>query len=101
GTITGEEIQAHLVQTTSYPPVLSGPVAGRLKPDGPMMIAVEGAGPSISTIEPPSKNESSPKIHWQRAGRGMSSGGGSIGPVIADLLGDGHTEELMDETHAH
>ncbi len=100
GTISGEGIQAHLVQTAPFQPVLSGPVAGRLKPDGPMIVAVEGAGPSIITLSPPTHKESSPHVHWQRAGRGMSNGGHTIGPVIADLLGDGHAEVLMADHDA-
>jgi outer membrane protein assembly factor BamB len=66
-----------------------------------MAVIAEGAAQSVLAIEPPKMSGGQPRLIWQRPGRGMNDGGRSLGPLAADLDGDGGCEIVVaDQTPA-
>ncbi|MBI4600536.1 MAG: hypothetical protein HY721_01110 [Planctomycetes bacterium] len=70
----------------------SPPVAARLRPGGPVTVAAEGPAGRILVLEPPREAGASPRLLWQRPGRGMADGNRRLGLLAADLDGDGGAE---------
>ena len=67
------------------------PIAARPAPGEPLLVFAEGAGETVFAVRPPRRG-GSPEIARELPGRGL--GDGSLGPVAADLDGDGRTEIL-------
>jgi len=87
--------QARLVERSPLGVTVSTPIAARLTPNGPMTVLVEGAAQTIFALQAPQPGEKSPQILWRRPGRGMADGGRLLGPLAADLEGDGGHEVVV------
>src|SRR5206468_9023850 len=74
---------------------VSTPIAARLRPNGPMTIVVEGAAQQIVALQPPVAGTNTPRVLWRRPGRGMGDGSRWVGPLAADLDGDGGNEVVV------
>jgi outer membrane protein assembly factor BamB len=56
---------------------------------------VEGAAQQIFALRAPKPNSNAPQLLWRRPGRGMSDGSRWLGPLAADLDGDGGNEIIV------
>lgn len=91
--IDGHRTQPRLVKDEPLSSPISMPVAARLAPGGPMAIVVEAAGGQVLAMQP--QPDGSAHILWQRPGRGMTDGSRAVGPLAADLDGDGGNEVIV------
>jgi hypothetical protein len=92
----GSDAEIRVVEDQSLGVSLSTPIVARLRPNGPMTVVVEGAGDQIVALEPPAPglalSARTPRPLWRRPGRGMGDGSRWLGPLAADLDGDGGAE---------
>jgi outer membrane protein assembly factor BamB len=79
---------------------VSTPIAARLRPQGPMTVVVEGGAGHICALEPPAAGADTPRALWRRPGRGMGDGSRWLGPLAADLDGDGGSEIIAADRDA-
>jgi outer membrane protein assembly factor BamB len=99
-SLFGENAEARVVEDRPLGVSLSAPIAARLRPGGPMTVVVEGAGEQIVALEGPAPRPQgaslpTPRLVWRRPGRGMSDGSRNLGPLAADLDGDGGNEVVV------
>jgi hypothetical protein len=73
----------------------STPIAARLRSNGPVVVIAEAAAQQITALLPPASLTNAPTLVWRRPGRGMSDGSRWLGPVAADLKGDGGSEVVV------
>src|SRR6185295_13909577 len=93
--LAGQEAEARLVENRPLGVTVSTPIAARLRPGGPMTVIVEGAGEQILALEfPPAaeRQSNTARLLWRGPGRGMGDGSRWLGPIAADLDGDGGDE---------
>ena len=57
-----------------------------------MTAVAEGATQELFALESPRPGANAPQLLWHRPGRGMGDGSRWLGPVAADLDGDGGNE---------
>lgn len=86
--------EARLVERSPLGVTVSTPIAARLSPNGPMAVVVQGAAQTMVALQAPERGRSSPRVLWRRPGRGMGDGSRWLGPVAADLVGDGGKEVI-------
>ena len=95
-SLVGQGVEARVVQDHPLGVTVSTPIAARLRPNGAMTVIVEGAAQQIVALEPPASGpalrDGTPRVVWRRPGRGMGDGSRWLGPLAADLKGDGGNE---------
>src|SRR5439155_2000959 len=97
-SLVGQGAEARVVENRPLGVTVSTPIAARLRPNGPMTVVVEGAAEQIVALEAPppgaphSGQVGTPRLVWRRPGRGMGDGSRWLGPLAADLDGDGGNE---------
>jgi hypothetical protein len=100
-SLAGNGAEARVVEDRPVGVSLSTPIIARLRPDGPMTVVVEGAAGQIVALEAPAlavlqgTQDASPRVVWRRPGRGMGDGSRWLGPLAADLNGDGGNEVVV------
>jgi len=100
-TLVGNGAEVRVVENRPLGISLSTPIVARLRPNGPMTVVVEGAAGQIVALEAPAPAvpqgapSGSPRVVWRRPGRGMSDGSRWLGPLAADLDGDGGNEVVV------
>ena len=100
-SLVGNGAETRVVENWHLGVSLSTPIVARLRPNGPMTVVVEGAAEQIVAIEPPAAvvphgaQGGSPRVVWRRPGRGMGDGSRWLGPLAADLDGDGGNEVVV------
>src|SRR3989440_5614467 len=100
-SLVGQGAEARVVENRPLGVTVSTPIAARLRPDGPMTVVVEGAGEQIVALQPPVPGVpqgapgGTPRVMWRRPGRGMGDGSRWLGPLAADLDGDGGDEVIV------
>ena len=87
--------EARLVESRPLGVTVSTPIAARLRPNGAMTVVAEGAAEQIVAIEARGSGTNIPRLLWRRPGRGMSDGARWLGPLGADLKGDGGNEVVV------
>lgn len=99
GQLAGVGLRPTVIERKPLGITPSSPVAARLRPAGPINVIVEGPAGSILAIEPPRRHGTPPHLLWQRSGRGMADGSRALGPLAADLDGNGGNEIVVaDQT---
>ncbi len=100
-SLTGNDAEVRVVENWPLGVTLSTPSAARLRPKGPMTVVVEGAAEQIVALEAPTRasgqtaQSATPRRVWRRPGRGMGDGSRWLGPLAADLDGDGGNEVIV------
>ena len=100
-SLLGEGAEARLVEERPLGVQVSTPIAARLRPKGPMTVVVEGAAEQIVALQAPAPGipqgvqGRTPRLLWRRPGRGMGDGSRWLGPLAADLDGDGGNEVVV------
>jgi outer membrane protein assembly factor BamB len=100
-SLVGVGAEARVVENRPLGVTLSTPIAARLRPNGPMTVLVEGAAEQIVALQPPAPGilqgaqGGAPRVVWRRPGRGMGDGSRWLGPLAADLDGDGGNEVVV------
>jgi outer membrane protein assembly factor BamB len=90
--------EARVVESRSLGVTVSTPIAARLRPNRPMTVVAEGAAEQIVALEASGAGipqGGTPRLIWHRPGRGMSDGARWLGPLAADLNGDGGKEVVV------
>ncbi|MBM3879541.1 MAG: hypothetical protein FJ387_07440 [Verrucomicrobia bacterium] len=90
-----DDAQVRVLEEQPLGVAVSTPIVARLKPGGPMTVVAEGAAEHIWAVQPPDHRTNPPAILWGRPGRGMGDGSRWLGPVAADLDGDGGCEIVV------
>ena len=99
--LASEGAEARVVENLPLGVTVSTPIAARLRPKGPMTVVVEGAAEQIVALQPPAPSipkgaeSGTPRLLWRRPGRGMGDGSRWLGPLAADLEGDGGNEVVV------
>ena len=65
-----------------------------------MAVVVEGAAQQIFALQAPKQTTNSPQLLWSQPGRGMGDGSRWLGPMAADLVGDGGHEIIVADQDA-
>ena len=99
-SVVGQDVEAHVVENRPLGVTVSTPIAARLRPNGPMTVVVEGAAEQIVAFQAPvpgvqAAQAAAPRVVWHRPGRGMGDGSRWLGPLAADLDGDGGNEVVV------
>ncbi|PYL01692.1 MAG: hypothetical protein DME19_00815 [Verrucomicrobia bacterium] len=100
-SVVGDGAEARVVENRPLGVTVSTPIAARLRPGGPMTVVVEGAAEQIVALQPPAPGvtpgapRGTPRVVWRRPGRGMGDGSRWLGPLAADLDGDGGNEVVV------
>jgi len=95
GAVVASGARVRVVEDRRLGVVPSAPIAARLRPTGPVVVVVEGPGRRTYALEPPSEAGAAARIAWCRPGRGMGDGSRWLGPMAADLDGDGGCEVVV------
>jgi hypothetical protein len=99
-SLTARNAQTRVVESRPLGVTVSTPIVARLRPKGPMTVVVEGAAQQIVALQSPGRGAASPKVLWRRPGRGMGDGSRWLGPLAADLDGDGGKEIVVADQDA-
>ena len=97
-SLVAQGAEVRVVENGPLGVTVSTPIAARLRPKGPMTVVAEGAAEQIVALEPPAPGlpqeapGGTPRVVWRRPGRGMGDGSRWLGPLAADLDGDGGAE---------
>ena len=102
-SLVGQGAEARIVEDRPVGVSVSTPIVARLRPNGPMTVVVEGAAEQIVALEAPARavaqnaqgGSPQPRVLWRRPGRGMGDGSRWLGPLAADLDGDGGAEVVV------
>src|SRR5437762_3447424 len=100
-SLVGQGAEARVVENGPLGVTLSTPIAARLRPNGPMAVVLEGAAEQIVALQAPvpgtpqAERAGIPRLLWRRPGRGMGDGSRWLGPLAADLDGDGGNEVVV------
>ena len=94
-SVACQNAAANIVESRPLGVTVSTPIAARLRPHDPMTVIVEGAGQQIFALQVPKSGTQAPRCLWRRPGRGMSDGSRWLGPLAADLQGDGGNEVVV------
>jgi hypothetical protein len=88
-SVVCQNAEARLLENRPLGVTVSTPIVARLRPNGPMAVVVEGAAQTNVALQPPKPGQNAPQVLWRRPGRGMADGSRWLGPLAADLEGDG------------
>ncbi len=94
-SLASQGAEARVVESRPLGVTVSIPIAARLGPNGPMTVIAEGAAQQILALQSSGPGTNAPKLLWSRPGRGMSDGARWLGPLAADLDGDGGNEVVV------
>lgn len=97
--LKGFHARAELLQSRPLGTGVSMPIVAATHAAGGMSVIVEGPGDQIVCLAPPTKEQTTPDLRWQRPGRGMRDGSLAIGLLATDLDQDG-TCEVVAATRA-
>ncbi len=93
--LAGDNVQPHIVSSRSLGIDVSMPVVAETEQGGGKSVVVEGPGSKILAIAPPLHAGDSPRLRWQRPGRGMRDGSRTLGVLATDLDQDGTCEIIV------
>ena len=100
-SLVGQGAEGSVVENRPLGVPVSTPIAARLRPNGTMIVVVEGAAEQIVALEAPAPGRPkggesvTPRLVWRRPGRGMGDGSRWLGPLAVDLDGDGGDEVVV------
>ncbi len=97
-SLVAQDAGVNLIKSNRLGVNPSTPVAARLRHNGPMSVIAEGAAEQIIALQPSKRTagnrskDAEPQVLWRKPGRGMGDGSRWVGPLAADLVGDGGAE---------
>jgi hypothetical protein len=91
-TLAGRRVLARVVEKRPLGLDVSMPIAAELRRGQGLSVVAEGPGQQVFAISPPRQVGASPRLGWQRPGRGMRDGSRAVGLLAADLDNDGVCE---------
>jgi hypothetical protein len=92
--LTGRSVRPRIQENRALGIDVSMPIVAQLGPQEGLSVVAEVPGREMVAILPPREGVSEPTVLWQRSGRGMRDGSRTLGPLAADLDGDGGCEVI-------